>query len=497
MPAYPARQVVALRNAATRMGYVGAAMAVVRPGAQVFCIRPVAHGEGALEPMSDTDRLLEAAQNVAAGAAEPRDHALLADAHPADVAAVLHQLPLASQVAILRILQQERAGEVLTELDDEALLGLVRALDEAEVSRILDEMPPEDAAVVVDELPDEQAEKILDLMEEAQSEEVQEILEYPEGSAGRLMSSDFVAVNERVTVADAIDHVRKSVSDERAFELYVVDDHGHLVGVLPLRRLLTANPASPVLAVRDENVVSVTPEMDQEEVARLVAKYDLVTVPVVDRRHHLVGTITVDDVLDIVGEEASEDIFRLAGSDAAELERRSPRQIALMRLPWVLATLLIELMAGVVIHYFDTTLSRVILLASFMPVIQAISGNTGLQSVTMVVRGLATGQVQLRRWWEPLRRQIQTSLIIGSVCGALVGVIGAVWHSPLFGLVVAVSMFVSVNLSGVAGTTIPMFSKRLGFDPALTAGPFETAFQDVLGVTIFLSLATALLRWLA
>src|SRR5215510_720517 len=237
--------------------------------------------------------------------------------------------------------------------------------------------------------------------------------------------------------------------------------------------------------------------MDREDVARLVAKYDVVAVPVVDQRHRLIGTIAVDDVVDIVGEEASEDIFRIAGSDAAELERRSPRQIALMRLPWVLATLFIELCAGVVIHYFDETLSRVILLASFMPVIQAISGNTGLQSVTMVVRGLATGQVQLNRWWEPLRRQIQTSSILGGVCGLLVGLVGWFWHSATFALVVAISMFASVNLSGFAGTMIPMLSKRLGFDPAITAGPFETALQDVLGITIFLSLATLVLRWIS
>jgi len=149
-----------------------------------------------------------------------------------------------------------------------------------------------------------------------------------------------------------------------------------------------------------------------------------------------------------------------------------------------------------VIHFFDQTLSRVILLASFMPVIQAISGNTGLQSVTMVVRGLATGHVVLSRWWEPLFRQVQTSSILGGVCGLIVALIGALWHSAAFGLVVGVSMFVSVNLSGAAGTGIPILSKRLGFDPALTAGPFETAFQDVLGISIFLSLATALLRWL-
>src|SRR5262249_24573589 len=155
--------------------------------------------------------------------------------------------------------------------------------------------------------------------------EVQEILEYPEHSAGRLMSPDFVAVSEYATVEQAIEHVRKPISDERAFELYVVDDHRHLVGVVPLRRLLIANPHTPVAAIREESVATVTPEMDQEDVARLVAKYDLVAVPVVDDHHRLVGTITVDDVVDIVHEEASEDIFRIAGSDAAELERRSPR----------------------------------------------------------------------------------------------------------------------------------------------------------------------------
>src|SRR5216117_657713 len=400
--------------------------------------------------MNESERLSEAIDRLVKGTADTRDRVALDEAHPADIAAVARHLPLTEQVALFRLLSQVRAGEVINQLDDATLLELVQVLEEGEVSRILDEMPPEHAADVVEELPSEQA----------------------------------------------IEHVRKSVSDERAFELYVVDDHAHLVGVVPLRRLLIAHPGTPVTAIRDVNVVTVTPQMDREDVARLVAKYDVVAVPVIDDQNRLVGTITVDDVVDIVGQEASEDIFRMAGSDAAELERRSPQQIALMRLPWVLATLVIELGAGVVIHYFDRTLARVILLASFMPVIQAISGNTGLQSVTMVVRGLATGQVQLIRWWEPLRRQIQTSIILGGVCGLLVGVIGALWHSPAFGLIVGVSMFISVNLSGIAGTTIPMLSKRLGFDPALTAGPFETALQDVLGVTIFLSLATALLHWL-
>lgn len=424
--------------------------------------------------------------------------ARLPEAHAADIARLLAEAPQARRVPLFRLLTREQAGEVLPELDDQTLLDLVQALEEKEVSQVLDTMTPDRAADVVEELPSEQAESILDLMQTEKSEEVQELLDYPEETAGRLMSPNVVAVQDSASVAQALADIRKMAPEEGSFEVFVIDSHRHLVGVVPLRRLLTADPGNAVSVISNADVVTVAPETDQEEVARIVDKYDLVAIPVVDRSNRLLGTISVENVVDIMRHEASEDIFRMAGSDASELDRRSPRRIALMRLPWIMATLLIELGAGVVIHYYDETLSRVILLASFMPVIQAISGNTGLQSVTMVVRGLATGHIQLQRWWEPLWRQVQTTSIIGAVCGVLIGLIGAIWHGTvLFGVVVGVSMFVSVNLSGLAGTGIPMLSKRLGFDPALTAGPFETALQDVIGVSIFLSLATALLRWLA
>jgi magnesium transporter len=446
--------------------------------------------------VEEQGRLAEAMQGLVRGSVDPRDLEVLEEAHPADLAQALNGLPTPDQVALFRLLPQDKAGDVLAELEDDMLLRLVAALDDVEVSRILDQMPADHAADVVEELPAEQAEKILGLMEEEKSEDVQELLDYPEHSAGRLMSTDVVAVPETATVQQAIEHIRRSITEERAFEVYVVDDHRHLVGVVPVRRLLIADPRTQIVGIRDEEVTSVGHDMDREEVARLVAKYDLVAVPVVDRQHRLLGTITVDDVIDILGEEASEDIFRMAGSDAAELERRSPRELAMLRLPWLLTTLVIELGAGAIIAAFDATLARVILLASFMPVIQAVSGNTGLQSVTMIVRGLATGQVRLERWTEPLRRQVQASLILGGVCAVVVGTVGTVWHSPVFGLVVALSMFVSVNVSGAGGTLLPMLSKHLGFDPAITAGPFATALQDVLGVTIFLGLATALLHWL-
>jgi magnesium transporter len=422
---------------------------------------------------------------------------LLQTIHPVDVAHLMAELSLEQQVVVVRLAPRDHAAEVFSELDDRTLLALLSALEEVEVSSILERMPADHAAEVVEALPAAHAEKVLELMPQAASEEVHGLLEYPEDTAGRLMSRRVVALHESASVGRALEEIRKSAPEGRGFEVYVVDDYRHLLGIVPLRRLLTTDLHVPISAIQDPGVARVPVDMDQEDVARIVAKYDLVAVPVVDHDNTLVGSIAVEDVIDILKEEASEDIFRLAGSDAAELERRPPMQIALMRLPWIVTTLAIELLAGVVIHYHDATLSRVILLASFMPVIQAISGNTGLQSVTMVVRGLATGDVQLSRWWEPLWRQLQTTLIIGTACGVLVGAVGFVWHGTLaFAVVVAASMFVSVNLSGLAGTGVPMLSKRCGFDPALTAGPFETAFQDVIGVTIFLSLATVLLRWL-
>ncbi len=447
--------------------------------------------------MERTPHVPEAIRALLERGPSGRLHAALAAVHPADIARLLGELPLEHQVAIIRMLAPDRAGEVLSEVDDQTLLELVRALGAGEVSRILERMPPDHAAEVVEELSEDEARVVLGLMGDERSAEVQELLEYPEGTAGRLMSPGGVAVPDTATAAQAIEQIRKSARAERGLEVYVVDDRQRVVGTVPLRRLLLADPATPVRVLQEPLLAAVRPETDGEEVARLVARYDLLAIPVVDPAGRLLGTISVEDILDVLDEEASEDIFRLAGSHPEELERRPPARIALMRLPWVLATVAIELGAGAVIHAYDATLSRVILLASFMPVIQAISGNTGLQSVAMVVRGLATGHVRLERWWEPLSRQLQTTAIIGAVCGVLVGLVGGLWHgTAAFGLIVGVSMFLSVNLSGLAGTGIPMLSRRLGFDPAMTAGPFETALQDVVGVAIFLSLATLLLHWL-
>src|SRR3989449_5740564 len=296
--------------------------------------------------MEETARSVETVQALLERGDRRRLVDLLTAAHPADVAALLRDLPLEAQVTVFRLLSAQRAGEVLSELDDQTLLQLVQALDQLEVSRILDEMPPDHAAEVVEELPPAQAESLLEMMKEEQSEDVQELLEYPEDTAGRLMSPNAVAVGESATVAEAIEQIRKSAPEGRGFELYVVDDHRHLVGGVPLRRLLTAAPTTPMWAIRDPSVVSVSPETDQEEVARLVAKYDLVAVPVTDKERRLLGTISLEDGIDGLGEEASEGIFRLRRSGGSQLDPRPPRGNTPMAPPRIPTPPLLQLGAG-------------------------------------------------------------------------------------------------------------------------------------------------------
>lgn len=434
-----------------------------------------------------------------------RDHAaalllnLITDIHAADIADIVNRLEEEERRFIFDLLDTETASEVLLELEPDVREHLLEHMTSAKIGTYVDFLPSDDAADVVAELPETIAEEVLRQMPAEDSSEVKELMQYGVETAGGIMGTEFVVVNMNDTVAHAIKEVRTEAKKGSVVNtVYVVDEEGLLVGHLPLQSLVLNAPNRRVYKIMDSDAKSIDTDVDQEEVATMFRKYDLLSLPVVDKLGKLVGRITIDDVVDVIEEEHSEDVARMVGSDAEELERRSPAQIAMLRLPWVLITLAIEFVAGIVIHYFDGTLSRVILLASFMPIISAISGNTGLQSAAIIVRALATGHVSMDRWWKPVWRQLQTTLIIGSVCGLVIGLIGTLWHGKWeFGLVVGVSMFISINISGIVGTSSPMISKRLGFDPALTAGPFETAFQDVVGITIFLSLATIMLQWLA
>lgn len=423
---------------------------------------------------------------------------LTAHFSPADWADVVHGLNEDELGTLVELLPDADVPDILSELAPEDAATMLRALPRGEAADVLEAMDPDDATDVVETMSAGEAEQFLHAMEPAEALELRELLAYPPDSAGGLMTPAFVGIEPNLTADEAINGLRRLSQEVETFNyVYVIDAEEHLLGVLSLRNLLLANPATPVRELMVADVAKVRATEPETVAAEMIRDLNLLALPVVDDDNHLLGIITADDAIDVLERELTEDYLRMAGTDAEEMERRSPAQIARLRVPWLLGTMGLELIAGLVIHRFDHVLQEVILLASFMPIISAISGNVGLQAAAIVVRGLDTGHVAMNRWWKQLSKELETTLLMAIVCGFTLGVIGAVWSQHLpFGIVIGVALTASMMTAAVMGTMIPMFSKKLGFDPATTAGPFETAFQDIIGFGVFLWLASLLAHWL-
>lgn len=428
---------------------------------------------------------------------------ILADLYDFDIAVVIDNLREDEDALYLfALLNDETASEVILEISDDRREYITEKLGGKKISDIVSEMYSDDATDFVSELDTDVKHEVLQNLDKYDNEdyhEVRELLSYDENTAGGIMGKEYIAVNEYLTIAEALKEIQDKADEvDQFYNVWVVDNENKLMGIMSLKRLLVAlkNPEMLIKDIMNPDVISVEAHMDQEEVAKIFQSYDLVSVPVVDSQNKVIGKISIDDIVDVIEEEYSENVARMAGTDAEELEKKSPFQIAKLRLPWLLVTLFIELIAVFVIKSNDEIIGKIILLAAFMPIISAISGNTGLQSAAIVVRAIDTGNVNINRWWEPLLRQLKTNLLIGSAVGLVIGIIGYILNDTQkfrFGLSVALSMFISINFAGIVGTMFPMLSKKLGFDPAITSGPFETAFQDVIGISIFMAISTYLL----
>jgi magnesium transporter len=423
---------------------------------------------------------------------------IINELHPADIAEMLDDLTLPEALVVFNCVNDDNAAEALAKVSAETNRYLVENAPRERIVRLLQEMPMDDAAEIVSEIDEEDAAPLLAEIKGTEALEVKELLAYPEDTAGRLMTRRFAVVQPNTTVALSMEYLRQNADVlETVNVLYVTDGGGRLLGVCSIRTLLTARPNVPVRMVMTPEPITVTPETDQQEVARIIGQYDILSVPVVDASGRILGIVTIDDVIDVIVAEFSEDIAKMVGTDAEEMDRRTPVQVAKLRLPWLLGTLLIELGAGLVISRFDWVLREVILLASFMPVISASSGNVGLQAAAIIVRGLDTGHISMANWARAIRKELMTGFLMALVCGLVLGTVGAIWsrHLP-FGLVVGGAMMCSMLMAGFMGTVIPMLSKRMGFDPATTAGPFETAFVDCIGFGVFLWLASLLIDFI-
>lgn len=420
---------------------------------------------------------------------------LLAALHPADSADVLEELHPTQQRSVFARLDHDDAADVLSYLDGDHQAEVVADLPPEHLSDILEEMDPDDAADVLAELPEDQASAALNSMEMEDATLVRTLLSYDEESAGGLMTSHVITLRASATVDQALQLLRKLHPDEElTYYLFVTDDDHHLVGVISLRQLVTADPATPMSQIMNPDVVSVPMDTDQEEAARILARYDLLALPTVDAEGRLVGAITADDVIDVLQEEATEDMYRLASLDVEERIDQSVFTTSRQRLTWLFINLPTAILASWVVSLFEGTLQKVAVLAVFMPIIAGMGGNAGIQTLTLIVRSIALGEVSLRESWKALGREVFVGMINGLCFGVVIGLIGMFWQGlPILGLVAGIAMLANMTAAGIAGTVVPLTLRRFGADPALASGVIVTTLTDVVGYTCFLGLATLLI----
>ena len=412
-----------------------------------------------------------------------------------DVAIAMRQLGDAEREAVFAALEVADAAALLEEVDDETQAELQQTVDEKALTEIIEAMPPDERADAVALLDDRQADRVLELMADEKSEELAKLLQHHPDSAGGVMTPEFVAVPEGVTAGEALKVLQAGVvNPETLLYVYAVDEDDRLVGVVDLRELVTADPAAPLRSFYVTPVVRVAPEVDQEHVAQLCKTYDLLALPVVDEDGQLLGTVTIDDVMEIIDDEATEDISMMAGTDARELMRKSSLRVAQIRLPWILVCLLGSLFSGFIIKSFEVTLKEAIVLVVFIPIIIATGGNSGLQSATITVRGLALGIVQSWGVKTLLLREVFTAVIIGVVCGATLGALAGLWaQQTVIGWIVGLSLCAAIMMATTLGAVIPVVLDRFGIDPAVASGPFITTANDALGLMIYFTIASSLL----
>jgi magnesium transporter len=332
-------------------------------------------------------------------------------------------------------------------------------------------------------------------MEKEGSDEVEDLMRFDDDTAGGIMNPDFIALNQEITAKDAIAQIQKEFADvEMPFYLYAVDEYGNLVGVCSLRQLVVVKPHTPLKAFMTTDVLSVQTHMDQEEVAKLVARYDILAVPVVDDTNRLVGIVTVDDVIDIFREEATEDILKMAGVGEEFVETKSILKSTRIRLPWLFASCLGGIFAFYVIGLFEASLSRLTYLAAFIPVIMGMGGNIGTQSSTIVVRGLATGRLNILDIWSVVGKELTVGLILGLVYGLLIGSVAQLqYNTLLLALAVCLAVVCSMSVAALVGSCVPMLLARANIDPAVATGPFVTTAIDIISVYFYFTIATRFL----
>lgn len=425
--------------------------------------------------------------------------ALLVPVQPVDIAAVITELPAAKQAIAFRLLSKDEAIEVYEYLDSNVQQALIEEFKHQDVLDIVDKMSPDDRARLFDELPAKAVRRLLNQLSPTERQATTLLLGYKPNTAGRIMTPEYIALKESLTVAQALERVRRLANaTETIYYLYVTDEFRHLTGVLTLRSLLTAGSEQTVGAIAKKDVIFVRTNTDQEEVARIVREYDFGAVPVVDTEERLVGIVTVDDVLDAIEQETTEDIYMLGGVESGGdkyFQTTNLFKIARMRVKWLFVLLFANTATSAVISDQEEVLEQVVALAAFIPLLIDTGGNVGAQSSTVVIRGLNLREVQLKKALGVVTRET----IVGVLLGLMLGLVVIGWAYFLQGslgvaVVVGISLLAITFLASVSGSALPFLFSKLGLDPALMSAPFITSVVDVLGVSIYLWTARMVLQ---
>ncbi|RBP91449.1 magnesium transporter [Cytobacillus firmus] len=419
-------------------------------------------------------------------------HGILEELQPYDIARVFEGLPEKHHTRFLLLLSPKQIADLIQELEKPFQLEILTKLGIEKSGHVMDLMDNDDLASLLEDLSPAKLEELLSGMKEEESQIVQNIMNYPPETAGRLMTNRFVWIPQHFTVRETVDKLKGFAEySETINYLYVIDHDKKLVGVVSYRDLILADEKEKIYDIMYSRVISVSAESDQEEAARIIERYDFLAIPVVERNNQLVGIVTVDDIIDVVIREANEDIEKLSASGKAIDFETKAFVAAYRRLPWLILLLFIGIVSGTIISGFEETLSKAVALAFFMPMIAGMTGNTGTQSLAVVVRGLVTRDIDKGVVFRLIFRELKVGLIIGFICGILISIIALVWQgNAVLGVVVGSSLVMTLIIGTLAGTIIPIILYKFNIDPAVASGPLITTLNDILSLLIYFGIAT-------
>jgi magnesium transporter len=417
---------------------------------------------------------------------------LVGDLHEADVGDLIEALDPALRPRLVELMGDDFDFSALTEVDDTVREEILEELATATVAEGVRELDSDDAVAILADLTRAEQTEILEQLPASERVALERSLLYPENSAGRRMQTEFIAVPPSWTVGQTIDYMRETVDlPDRFWELYVTDADRRLKGAVALDRLLRTKRPVPIPALVEEELRPVRVTDDQEDVARLFERYDLVSAPVIDENDRLVGVITFDDIVDVIEEEAEEDIKALGGVGRQEELSDPVWSIVKSRFPWLFANSFTALLSAWVISHFENALAKMVALAVLMPIVASMGGNAGTQTMTVTVRALATRELSSANAWRIIRRELMVGVVNGLCFATIMGVVAAAWFQiPNLGLVIALAMVTVLSAAALGGILVPLLLMRLGVDPAVSSGPFVTTITDVVGFLAFLGIAT-------